>query len=148
MARSWKRAWLARFLDLKDSVPSHDRFHAILAAIRPAEFEKCLPSWITALHEISPQQGGHSHGERLGHGQLPKLVPFAVPNLGIRYQIFVKSANHVSCAGKRKRPPPITSHGISLVGATRFAPLCTKLRDRDWSGDYFRKRFPSMEMRC
>jgi predicted transposase YbfD/YdcC len=51
-----KREWLARFLDLKSGIPSHDRFNAILAAIKPAEFEKCLLSWITALHEISEGQ--------------------------------------------------------------------------------------------
>jgi predicted transposase YbfD/YdcC len=51
-----KREWLARFLDLKNGIPSHDRFNAIFAAIKPAEFEKCLLSWITALHEITDGQ--------------------------------------------------------------------------------------------
>ena len=51
-----KREWLAKFLDLSDGIPSHDRFNAIFAAIKPAEFEKCLLSWITALHEISDGQ--------------------------------------------------------------------------------------------
>ncbi len=51
-----KRAWLARFLDLESGIPSHDRFNAILAAIKPAEFEKCLLSWIAALHEITEGQ--------------------------------------------------------------------------------------------
>ena len=51
-----KRKWLARFLDLKSGIPSHDRFNAILAAIKPAEFEQCLLSWITALHEITDGQ--------------------------------------------------------------------------------------------
>ena len=51
-----RRKWLARLLDLKDGIPSHDRFNAILAAIKPAEFEKCLLSWITALHEITDGQ--------------------------------------------------------------------------------------------
>jgi predicted transposase YbfD/YdcC len=51
-----KREWLARFLNLESGIPSHDRFNAIFAAIRPAEFEKCLLSWITALHEISGGQ--------------------------------------------------------------------------------------------
>ena len=51
-----KREWLARFLDLSEGIPSHDRFNAILAAIKPAEFEKCLLSWVTALHEISSGQ--------------------------------------------------------------------------------------------
>ena len=47
-----KRTWLSQFLDLRHGVPSHDRFNAIFAAIKPAEFEKCLLSWITALHEV------------------------------------------------------------------------------------------------
>jgi predicted transposase YbfD/YdcC len=51
-----KREWLTRFLDLKAGIPSHDRFNAIFAAIKPAEFEKCLLSWISALHEITDGQ--------------------------------------------------------------------------------------------
>lgn len=51
-----KREWLAKFLDLSTGIPSHDRFNAILAAIKPAEFEKCLLSWITSLHEITGGQ--------------------------------------------------------------------------------------------
>jgi predicted transposase YbfD/YdcC len=51
-----KKEWLAKFLDLSAGIPSHDRFNAIFAAIKPAEFEKCLLSWITALHEITDGQ--------------------------------------------------------------------------------------------
>jgi predicted transposase YbfD/YdcC len=51
-----KKKWLAKFLDLSAGIPSHDRFNAIFAAIKPAEFEKCLLSWITALHEITDGQ--------------------------------------------------------------------------------------------
>lgn len=51
-----KKTWLAKFLDLSAGIPSHDRFNAIFAAIRPAEFEKCLLSWITSLHEITDGQ--------------------------------------------------------------------------------------------
>jgi len=48
-----KRGLLERFLDLSAGIPSHDRFNAIFAMIKPAEFEKCLVSWITALHDIT-----------------------------------------------------------------------------------------------
>ena len=51
-----KQAWLATFLDLSAGIPSHDRFNAIFQAIKPAEFEKCLLSWITALHEVTDGQ--------------------------------------------------------------------------------------------
>ena len=51
-----RRDWLARFLDLSNGIPSHDRFNAIFAALKPAEFEACLLGWITALHEITDGQ--------------------------------------------------------------------------------------------
>jgi predicted transposase YbfD/YdcC len=51
-----KQKWLSKFLDLSAGIPSHDRFNAIFAAIKPAEFEKCLLSWITTLHEITDGQ--------------------------------------------------------------------------------------------
>ena len=51
-----KKQWLAKFLDLTAGIPSHDRFNAVLAAIKPAEFQECLLSWITALHEITDGQ--------------------------------------------------------------------------------------------
>jgi predicted transposase YbfD/YdcC len=51
-----KRHWFARFLDLRNGIPSHDRFNAVFAAIKPAEFEKCLLSWITAVQDITDGQ--------------------------------------------------------------------------------------------
>lgn len=51
-----KRAWLARFLDLSGGIPSHDRFNAIFKTIKPAEFERCLLSWVTSLHEVTAGQ--------------------------------------------------------------------------------------------
>jgi len=51
-----KRRWFAQFLDLQSGIPSHDRFNAVLAAIKPAEFEKCFLSWITALQDITDGQ--------------------------------------------------------------------------------------------
>jgi predicted transposase YbfD/YdcC len=51
-----KRDWLSKFLDLSAGIPSHDRFNAVLAAIKPAEFEKCLLRWIADLHEITGGQ--------------------------------------------------------------------------------------------
>ena len=51
-----KREWLSRFLDLSSGIPSHDRFNHVLATIKPVEFEKCLLSWVTALHEITGGQ--------------------------------------------------------------------------------------------
>jgi predicted transposase YbfD/YdcC len=51
-----KREWLSQILDLSSGIPSHDRFNAVFAALSPAEFEKCLLSWITALYEVTAGQ--------------------------------------------------------------------------------------------
>jgi len=51
-----KKAWFAKFLDLSTGIPSHDRFNAILASIKPAEFEQALLQWITSLQEITDGQ--------------------------------------------------------------------------------------------
>ena len=51
-----KRLWLSRFLDLSAGIPSHDRFNAVFKAIKPDEFERCLLSWITSLHEVTAGQ--------------------------------------------------------------------------------------------
>jgi predicted transposase YbfD/YdcC len=51
-----KREWLSTILDLSSGIPSHDRFNAVFAALNSAEFEKCLLSWITSLHEITAGQ--------------------------------------------------------------------------------------------
>jgi predicted transposase YbfD/YdcC len=51
-----KQSWLKKVLDLSKGIPSHDRFNAIFAAIKPEEFERCLLSWITALHEVTQGQ--------------------------------------------------------------------------------------------
>jgi len=51
-----KRAWLSRFLDMTSGIPSHDRFNAVFKAIKPAEFERCLLSWVTSPHQVTAGQ--------------------------------------------------------------------------------------------
>jgi predicted transposase YbfD/YdcC len=51
-----KKDWLARFLDLSNGIPSHDTFNQVFARLKPDQFEKCLLSWITALHQVTDGQ--------------------------------------------------------------------------------------------
>lgn len=51
-----KKDWLAKFLDMSAGVPSHDRFNAVVALLKPREFEQCLLNWIAALHEVTEGQ--------------------------------------------------------------------------------------------
>ena len=51
-----KRGWLSRFLALSAGIPSHDTFNDVLAHLDPAEFERCLLSWVTSLVAVSAGQ--------------------------------------------------------------------------------------------
>ena len=51
-----KRRWFRKILDLRAGIPSHDRFNAIFSMLSRAEFERCLLSWIEALHEATEGQ--------------------------------------------------------------------------------------------
>lgn len=51
-----KRKWLSKFLNLSAGIPSHDRFNAILGALKVAEFHECLLKLITTLHEVTDGQ--------------------------------------------------------------------------------------------
>lgn len=46
-----RRAWFAKFLDLTNGIPSHDTLGRVFANLDPIQFQRCLLSWIKALHE-------------------------------------------------------------------------------------------------
>jgi hypothetical protein len=62
-----KQDWLGKFLDLSSGIPSDDRFNAVFAALKPAKFEKCLLSWIAAVHELTAGQVIAINGKALRH---------------------------------------------------------------------------------
>ena len=86
-----KRDWLSRILDLSNGIPSHDRFNAVFAALRPAEFEKCLVSWITALHELTAGQVVAIDGKTLRHS-----FDTATGKSAIHMVSAWATANHIS----------------------------------------------------
>lgn len=90
-----KRSWLSRFLDMSSGIPSHDRFNAIFAALNPAEFERCLLSWIQDLHEITGGQVIAIDGKTLRGSFDAASSKAAIHMIGAW-----ATANHV-CLGQR-----------------------------------------------
>lgn len=86
-----KKDWLTKFLDMSSGVPSHDRFNAIFAALKPAEFEKCLLNWIASLQEITAGQIVAIDGKTL-RGSYDK----ASSKSAIHMVSAWASANHIS----------------------------------------------------
>ena len=48
------------FFDVSDGIQSHDRFNASIGMLKLAEFEECLLSWITSVHQITDGQESQS----------------------------------------------------------------------------------------
>ena len=86
-----KRDWLSKFLDLSNGIPSHDRFNAVFAVLKPAEFEKCLLSWITAVHELTAGQVVAVDGKTLRHS-----FDTATGKSAIHMVSAWATANHIS----------------------------------------------------
>lgn len=47
-----KRAWLEKYLDLANGIPTHDTFNRVFAALEPDQFLSCFVEWVEALQEV------------------------------------------------------------------------------------------------
>lgn len=86
-----KEKWFAKFLDLSNGIPLHDRFNYILARIKPEEFEKCLLGWITALHDVT-----HGQVIPIDGKTLRRSYDKASSKAAIHMVSAWASANHIS----------------------------------------------------
>ena len=51
-----KKDFFAKFLDLSQGIPSHDRFNTIFKHLDPEAFQNALLNWITSLHKVTAGQ--------------------------------------------------------------------------------------------
>lgn len=51
-----RRSWFAKWLDLRNGIPSHDTFARVFSALDPVAFQKCLLAWVQALHDVTKGQ--------------------------------------------------------------------------------------------
>ena len=51
-----KASWLGQFLDLSNSVPSHDTFGRVFARLDPEQFRHSFPGWVQAVFEVTQGQ--------------------------------------------------------------------------------------------
>ena len=140
-----KRDWFARFLDLKNGIPSHDRFNAIFAAISPAEFEKCLLSWITALHEIMDGQviaiGGktlrRSFGASTNKAAIHMVIAWATANYMSLGQVVVDAkSNEITAIPKLLELIDISRALVTIDAMGCQTEIAKKIvdADADYSG--------------
>jgi predicted transposase YbfD/YdcC len=51
-----KKAWLSRFLDLENGIPSHDTFGRVFARLDPEQFRESFLSWVQAVFAVTDGQ--------------------------------------------------------------------------------------------
>lgn len=70
-----RRAWLKRFLDLPNGIPSHDTFERVFDRIDPRAFQACFRQWITAVCQSLDLHHVAIDGKTLRHSGSAKLGP-------------------------------------------------------------------------
>jgi predicted transposase YbfD/YdcC len=60
-----KQAWLKKFLELPNGIPSHDTFGRVFARIAPEEFRGCFMEWVQAISQLTQGQVIAIDGKKL-----------------------------------------------------------------------------------
>lgn len=92
-----KLAWLKRFLELPNGIPSHDTFGRVFARLKPEQFEKCFLQWIAAVSDITAGQVvaidgktvRRSHDTGIGRSAIHMVSAWATANELVLGQVKV-----------------------------------------------------------
>ena len=138
-----KRAWLARFLDLSHGIPSHDRFNAVFKALKPGEFERCLLSWITSLHEVAAGQVVAIDGKTLrqsfdkaaGKSAIHMVSAWATANhISLGQVIVEEKSNEITAIPKLLELVEISGASVTIDAMGCQTEIAAKIVDR--KGNY------------
>ncbi len=94
-----KEEWFKGFLELPNSIPSHDTFGDVFARIDPEHFENCFIEWVKAVNELTKglvsvdgKTLRHSHDKLLGKGAIHMVSAWSSANGVVLGQ--VKTSDH------------------------------------------------------
>lgn len=62
-----KKAWLAKFLDLREGTPSHDTFSLVFARLKPEQLQDSFISWVRAVYQRLTGEVVAVDGKKLRH---------------------------------------------------------------------------------
>ncbi len=138
-----RRQWLSKFLDLSSGIPSHDRFNAVLGGLHPGEFERCLVSWTTALHQLTGGQITAIDGKSLrnsfdratGKAAIHMVSAWATANqLSLGQVVVEEGSNEIAAIPKLLQLLDISGALVTIDAAGCQTEIAQKILDG--GGDY------------
>jgi predicted transposase YbfD/YdcC len=138
-----RRDWFARYLDLRNGIPSDDTIGRVLARLDPGAFEKCLLSWIQAVHEVTanrliPIDGKTvrgSYDRRDGKAAIPMVSAWASENkLSLGQVVVREKSNEITAIPELLQLLDVSGALVTIDAMGRQKEIAAKIRER--GGDY------------
>ena len=97
-----KEAWLRKFLDLSNGIPSHDTFGRVFSLLAPEAFEQCFRDWVYAVRQAVPEEVvaidgksvRRSHNRGAGLGPLHMVSAWATENRVVLGQVATEAKSN------------------------------------------------------
>jgi predicted transposase YbfD/YdcC len=138
-----RKRWFARYLDLTNGIPSEDTFGRVLARLKPAEFERCLLSWIQAVHEVTehrliPIDGKTlrgSYDRRDGRAAIHMVSAWAAENqLSLGQVVVHEKSNEITAIPELLRLLEISGALVTIDAMGCQREIAAQIRQGE--GDY------------
>ncbi len=100
-----KYEWLKQFLELPNSIPSHDTFSRVFFRLNPQQFQECFLKWIKSIYKITEGEVIAIDGKFLRHsydkgaelGAIHMVSAWATENRLVLGQVKVdKKSNEIT----------------------------------------------------
>ncbi|MDR2246302.1 MAG: ISAs1 family transposase [Treponema sp.] len=66
-----KKAWLKRFLPLKQGIPKHDVYRRVFNRLNPRDIERCFMAWVRAIKQEKEREVIAIDGKTLRGALIP-----------------------------------------------------------------------------
>jgi predicted transposase YbfD/YdcC len=138
-----RKDWFARFLDLTNGIASEDTLGRVLARLNPAEFEKCLLSWIQAVQEVTAQRLIPIDGKTLrgssdrrdGRAAIHMVSAWAAENqLSLGQVVVHEKSNEITAIPELLRLLEISGALVTIDAMGCQKEIAAQIRQGD--GDY------------
>jgi predicted transposase YbfD/YdcC len=137
------RGWLGRSLDLGNGIPPHGRLNMAFRRLDPAESERCLPSWLQALHDtgggrllaVDGKTARQSFDSATARSALPMVSAWAVPQrLSIAQVAVDPESNEIATIPEVLKPVGLCGAAVTIDAMGRQAEIAQAIVDG--GGDY------------